>query len=121
MSRQISKLILEHPIELAYCLALINTNSLYSITPPWVIKNYPAVERIMFLLRSNPCLRGCAYCNEALDIHKGLKTSLDLMLIEPMQVNLYRRKLSTPPLLINHSCRCFLRAVGSQLLFKCRL
>ena len=66
-------IILEHPIELAYCLALINTNSLYSITPPWVIKNYPAVERIMFLLRSNPCLSGCAYCNEALDIHKGLK------------------------------------------------
>ena len=66
-------IILEHPIELAYCLALINTNSRYSVTPPWVIKNFPAVERIMFLLRSNPCLKGCAYCNEALDIHKGLK------------------------------------------------
>ncbi|HZK54201.1 MAG TPA: RecQ family ATP-dependent DNA helicase, partial [Desulfosporosinus sp.] len=65
--------ILEHPIELAYCLALINTNSLYSITPPWVIKNYPAFERIMFSLRNNPCLSGCGYCNEALDIHKGLK------------------------------------------------
>jgi len=69
----LSKIILEYPIELAYCLALINANSRYSITPPWVWKNYPAVERIMFLLRSNPCLRGCAYCNEALDIHKGLK------------------------------------------------
>jgi len=69
----LSAIILEHPIELAYCLALINTNSLYSITPPWVIKNYPAVERIMFLLRNNPCLSGCAYCNEALDIYKGLK------------------------------------------------
>jgi len=69
----LSAIILEHPIELAYCLALINTNSLYSITPPWVIKNYPAVERIMFLLRNNPCLSGCAYCNEAMDIHKGLK------------------------------------------------
>ena len=67
------KLINEHPIELAYCLALINTKSRYSITPPWVIKNYPEVDRIMFLLRNNPCLRGCTYCNEALDIHKGLK------------------------------------------------
>ncbi|MHB8126578.1 MAG: hypothetical protein ACYDEJ_13240 [Desulfitobacteriaceae bacterium] len=57
---------------MSYCLALINTNSRYSITPPWVSKNFPAVERIMFLLRSNPCLQGCAYCNEVLDIYKGL-------------------------------------------------
>ena len=69
----ISKLIIEHPIELAYCLALINAGSRYSITPPWVLKQLPAVEKIMHLLRSNPCLKGCAYCDEALDIHKGLK------------------------------------------------
>jgi ATP-dependent DNA helicase RecQ len=69
----LSKIILEHPIELAYCLALINCNNRYSITPPWVLKNFPKVERIMFLLRSNPCLTGCEYCNQALDIHKGLK------------------------------------------------
>jgi len=63
----------EYPIELAYCLALINTKSRYSITPPWVLRSFPAVERIIFLLRGNPCLQGCAYCNEALDIYKGLK------------------------------------------------
>lgn len=62
-----------HPIELAYCLALINTQSRYSITPPWVLKNFPEVERLMYLLRNKPCLRGCPYCDEALDIHKGLK------------------------------------------------
>jgi ATP-dependent DNA helicase RecQ len=67
------KIIAEYPIELAYCLALINCNNRYSITPPWVLKNYPKVERIMFLLRNNPCLTGCMYCNHALDIHKGLK------------------------------------------------
>lgn len=67
------KIISEHPIELAFCLALINTGSRYSITPPWVLKNYPEVERIMHLLRNNPCLSGCAYCNEALDTYKGLK------------------------------------------------
>jgi ATP-dependent DNA helicase RecQ len=67
------KFISEHPIELAYCLALINCNNRYSITPPWVLKNFPKVERIMFLLRSNPCLTGCDYCNQALDVHKGLK------------------------------------------------
>jgi ATP-dependent DNA helicase RecQ len=69
----LTELIAEYPIELAYCLALINANDRYSITPPWVLKNYPVVERIMYLLRSNPCLEGCAYCQEALDIHKGLK------------------------------------------------
>ncbi len=69
----LTKIISEHPIELAYCLALINCNNRYSITPPWVLKNYPKVERIMFLLRNNPCLMGCVYCNQALDIHRGLK------------------------------------------------
>ena len=69
----LSDIILKYPIELAYCVALINTKSWYSITPPWVLRNFPEVERIMFLLRNNPCLKGCTYCNEALDIHKGLK------------------------------------------------
>ncbi|GGC89346.1 hypothetical protein GCM10011508_15790 [Flavobacterium lutivivi] len=69
----LTALIAEHPIELAYCLALINCNNRYSITPPWVLKNYPKVERIMFLMRSNTCLTGCNYCNQALDIHRGLK------------------------------------------------
>lgn len=61
------------PIELAYCLSLIQTHSRYSITPPWVIKNYPEVDRLMYLLRSNPCLTGCPYCNKALDAKSGLK------------------------------------------------
>jgi len=69
----LKNLIADHPIELAYCLALINCNNRYSITPPWVLKNFPKVERIMFLLRNKPCLNGCHYCNKALDIHRGLK------------------------------------------------
>lgn len=69
----LTKIILEHPIALAYCLSLINANSRYSITPPWVLKNYPEVERIMFRLRNKPCVSGCLYCNKALDIHRGLK------------------------------------------------
>ena len=67
------KYISERPIESAYCLALIHCGSRYSITPRWVLKNYPAVEHIMVVLRNKPCLTGCPYCNEALDIHKGLK------------------------------------------------
>jgi len=69
----LSKIISKYPVELAYCLALINCNNRYSLTPPWVLKTFPKVERIMFLLRTNPCLTGCQYCNQALDIHKGLK------------------------------------------------
>lgn len=73
----IYKIISEHPIELAYCLSLIHSfilhKKIHSITPLWVLKNYPEVERIMFRLRNKPCISGCAYCNEALNIHKGLK------------------------------------------------
>lgn len=68
------RIISEQPIELAYSLSLINCQSRYSITPPWVLKNYPGIERVMFQLRNKPCLTGCVYCNQALDIHKGLKT-----------------------------------------------
>lgn len=73
----LTKIILAHPVELAYSLSLINSfiryNKIQSITPPWVLKNYPGVERIMFQLRNKPCVSGCEYCNNALDIHKGLK------------------------------------------------
>ncbi len=62
-----------HPIELSYCLALINIQNRYSITPPWVLKNFPSIERLIYLLRGNPCIEGCKYCNESLDIYKGLK------------------------------------------------
>ncbi len=73
----LTKIISEHPIELAYCLSLISSficnKTVYSITPPWVLKNYPEVEQIMLRLRNKPCVSGCVYCNKALDIHAGLK------------------------------------------------
>lgn len=69
----LSKIISEYPIELAYCLALIGAENRFSITPPWVLKNFPEVHRILFLLRSIPCLKGCSYCNQSLDINRGLK------------------------------------------------
>ncbi|MBL7836854.1 MAG: RecQ family ATP-dependent DNA helicase, partial [Bacteroidetes bacterium] len=74
---ELKKIISEQPIELAYCLSLINSfvenKKTHSITPPWVLKNYPNVEQIMFRLRNKPCDNGCIYCTEALNIHKGLK------------------------------------------------
>lgn len=69
----IGKLIREHPIELSYCLALIKTGRKDSITPPWVVRTYSNVEQVMRLSKNTRCIPGCAYCNEAIDIHKGLK------------------------------------------------
>ncbi|PKP09230.1 MAG: RecQ family ATP-dependent DNA helicase [Bacteroidetes bacterium HGW-Bacteroidetes-4] len=73
----LSKIISENPIELAYCLSLVSSfiehKKIHSITPPWVLKNYPEVERIMFRLRNQPCISGCEYCNNVLDVNKGLK------------------------------------------------
>lgn len=88
----LAKIISENPIELAYCLALINCRNRYSITPPWVLKNYPDIERVLITLRNKPCLTGCVYCNQALDIHKGLKTyfgfnSYRTYADEPLQEN----------------------------------
>ena len=62
-----------NPVELAYCLALIPYIAEFSITPPWVLKNFPEVERLIFLLRDNPCIPGCPYCNQALDPIAGLQ------------------------------------------------
>ncbi|MFV0590361.1 MAG: RecQ family ATP-dependent DNA helicase [Draconibacterium sp.] len=70
---RLADLIEQYPVELAYCLALLNTNDRYSITPVWVTLNFPNVERLMFLLRNNPCITGCQYCNQALNAHLGLQ------------------------------------------------
>ncbi|WP_022667026.1 RecQ family ATP-dependent DNA helicase [Desulfospira joergensenii] len=69
----LEKIVTDFPVALAYCLSLVHTDDHYSITPPWVLKTYPEIEQVMVLLRNNPCLRGCDYCNQALDIHRGLK------------------------------------------------
>lgn len=74
---ELGQIIATYPIGLAYCLSLINSfihhQKKHSITPPWVLRNYPEVERMMFRMRNKPCVSGCAYCNKALDIHRGLK------------------------------------------------
>ena len=69
----IGELIDSYPVELAYCLALINADNKYSIIPPWVTINFPDVDMVMDFLRNIPCKDGCEYCNKMLDIHKNLK------------------------------------------------
>ncbi len=67
-------LVTKYPIELAYSLALIGTTDSRSITPGWVLCNFPVVEHIIKLLRHTPCSDGCAYCNKQLDIHYNLNS-----------------------------------------------
>lgn len=75
--QNLERLMQESAVELAYALSLIHSfienKKVHSITPRWVLKNYPEVEGIMFRLRNLPCLEGCAYCDEGLDALKGLR------------------------------------------------
>jgi ATP-dependent DNA helicase RecQ len=61
------------PVELAYCLAIIHADDESSVTPRWVLRTYPDVEKLLFLLRNNKCITGCDYCNRAFDPLLGLK------------------------------------------------
>lgn len=69
----LSTIIKAHPVELAYALSLIHTNDFHSITPPWLVCNFPEIENIIKLLCNTPCSKGCPYCQDKLNIHKGLK------------------------------------------------
>ena len=65
-------LVKQYPIELAYCLAVIGADDLFSITPAWVIRNYPQVVNVMNILCNTSC-GDCDYCHQRLDAHYGLK------------------------------------------------
>lgn len=70
----ISRLASEHPTALAYALALIHCGDTLSITPPWVLHQFPVVEHVLKLLCNTPCHQSCSYCEERLDIHKNLQS-----------------------------------------------
>ena len=65
-------LLKQYPIELAYCLAVIGADDIFSITPAWVTRNYPQVVNVMNMLRNTSCGH-CNYCRQRLDAHNGLK------------------------------------------------
>ena len=66
--------VVEHPIELAYALSVINLQDKRSITPAWVLRNHPYTENILFLLKNSPCHKpACPYCHGKLDVRKKLK------------------------------------------------
>ena len=61
------------PAELAFALALADTADCRSVTPPWVLHNFPDVENVVRLLRYVRCDEGCPYCNRNLDVRYNLK------------------------------------------------
>lgn len=69
----VDMLVRKYPCELAYALALIDTTDHRSVTPGWVLRNYPEVEYVMKLLRHTRCAESCAYCRSQLDVVCGLK------------------------------------------------
>lgn len=69
----LAAIIEQQPVELAFALALISTTERYSITPPWVLHNYPNVENVVHRLRHTRCVEGCDYCRTYLDAHYNLK------------------------------------------------
>ena len=65
-------LVRQYPIELAYSLAVIGADDVYSITPAWVLLNYPRLVNVISLLCNTSC-GNCEYCHQRLDAHSGLK------------------------------------------------
>lgn len=69
----VEALVKRYPRELAYALALIGCDDGHSITPRWLLCNFPKIENIIKFLCNTPCEAGCKYCEDALDVHAGLK------------------------------------------------
>ena len=63
----------QYPCELAYALALVDTTDYRSVTPGWVLCQYPDVEWVVKLLRQTPCSEGCSYCRSKLSVQENLK------------------------------------------------
>ena len=71
----IDALVEQTPCELAYALSLIDTTDYRSVTPGWVLHNYPGVEHVVGVLRQSRCTEtDCDYCRNQLDIHHNLKS-----------------------------------------------
>ena len=62
----------EFPVELAYALSLIWDDDEASVTPPWVLRQFPKIANVFHVLRSTSC-GGCEYCRENLDARAALK------------------------------------------------
>lgn len=101
----LERLAREHPIELAYALALVSTGDALSIMPKWVMMRYLKVQNVLHQLRGAHCLEGCAYCARNLDPHAGLKRWFGYDAFrsyggEPLQENAVRAALDGKSMLV---------------------
>ncbi len=99
----LEKIITQQPVELAYTLALIGTMDRCSITPAWLLKNYPDIENVIYQLRQAPCNQ-CAYCRSRLNAENGLKKyfgypKFRLFNNEPLQENAVKAAIDGKSLL----------------------
>lgn len=69
----LDELITRFPVELAYVLAVISAQDTTSMTPGWVIRNFPNVSYVIKKLCNTLCDQKCPYCQDKLDIHRRLK------------------------------------------------
>ncbi|MGV9013953.1 MAG: RecQ family ATP-dependent DNA helicase [Flavobacteriales bacterium] len=71
-------LIKDHPVELAYVLALCTTEKSNSILAEYVVREYPATKEILDQLRLVACGEPeCSYCSTNLDPRANLKRLFD--------------------------------------------
>lgn len=69
----LTRLVGEHPVELAYALALITTRKNESILAEYVVKEYPATRDVLQALRFTDCATpACTYCATNMDPRKAL-------------------------------------------------
>lgn len=70
----LDRLIRDYSAELAFSLALITAEDQKSITPGWVLHEYPKVEEVIHELRSKNCHDSrCSYCSKAFKAKEKLK------------------------------------------------
>ncbi|MBQ3666028.1 MAG: RecQ family ATP-dependent DNA helicase [Lachnospiraceae bacterium] len=62
----ITDFIVQSPVELAYCIALISATQKESLIPRWVFFNFPKVSLLLQELRNTSCHQ-CAYCRTMLN------------------------------------------------------
>ena len=78
INANIDELVKSYPVEMAYCLALIEKDNEFADLCPWLIENFPNIRLVMQFLRSVPCKdEGCSYCRRVLSIHAALKYFFD--------------------------------------------
>lgn len=68
----LDELVAEAPKELAYALALIETADPHSVTPAWLLINFPGIDGVLRQLRNTPCEAGCPFCQQWFNPHQNL-------------------------------------------------